>query len=252
MTDQRPLAEYVLRLGDSALILGHQLSQWVGHSPAIEEELAIANVALDLIGQSRLWLMLAGEVEGKGRDEDALAYLRDAGGFRNLLLVEQPNGNFAQTIARQFFFDAWHRLLLGELCESGDPRVADIAQKALKEVEYHLRRSRDWVIALGDGTSESHARIQESIDDLWMYTGEMFDSDASDAALIGQGIAIDHAALLEPWIEYTGSVLREATLNMPKGGFMQRGGRRGIHTEHLGYLLAEMQFLQRAYPNSTW
>ena len=175
MNGQDALFDYLLRLGDNALILGHRLSEWCGHSPALEEDLALSNVALDLIGQTQLWLNLAGEVEGKGRDADKLAYLRDARDFRNVLLVEQPNGDFAMTMARQFYFDAWHYLLLRDLSGSKDSRVAEIAAKGLKEVTYHLERSRDWVLRLGDGTEESHRRMQAAIDDLWMYTGELFE-----------------------------------------------------------------------------
>lgn len=253
MTEPAPaLFEYLLRLGDTALVLGHRNSEWIGHGPALEEELALANVALDLIGQSRLWLSLAGSVEGRGRDEDQLAYLRDAGQYRNLLLVEQPNGDYAQTVARQFYFDVWHGLLLGRLAASADARVAEIAAKAAKEVAYHQRRSEDWVIALGDGTEESHGRMQTAVDDLHMYTGEMFETDAVDAALIAAGVAVDHSRLQQPWRERVRAVFEEATLAMPRPEFMQRGGRRGVHTEHLGYLLAEMQSLQRTYPNSQW
>ena len=252
MKADNPLLEYLLRLGDNCLILGHRLSEWVGHAPAIEEELAIANVALDLIGQGRLWLTLAGQVEGKGRDEDNLAYLRDAGEFRNLLLAEQPNGDFAQTMARQFYFDAWHYLLLRELTQCKDARVAEVAAKASKEVAYHLRRSSDWVMILGDGTNESHKRMQAAIDDLWTYTGEMFEMDDVDHALLSQGIAFDLARLREPWLHHVSGILTEATLELPQPGWAQRGGRRGVHSEHLGFLLAEMQFLQRAYPNATW
>ena len=253
MTDTgQPLMENLLRLGDNALILGHRLSEWVGHSPAIEEELAIGNIALDLIGQSRMWLTLAGEVEGLGRDEDKLAFLRDAGAFRNLLLVELPNADFAQTIARQFFFDIWHRQLLEKLANSSDTRVAEIAVKAVKEVDYHLRRSENWVITLGDGTDESHRRMQAGLDELWMYTGEMFESDAVEAPLVHAGVTIDHASLREPWNAYVDTVLTEATLELPQAQFMQRGGKRGIHTEHLGYLLAEMQSVHRSYPSGTW
>ena len=252
MKADNPLLEYLLRLGDNCLILGHRLSEWVSHSPAIEEELAVANVALDLIGQGRLWLTLAGQVEGKGRDEDKLAYLRDAGEFRNLLLAEQPNGDFAQTMARQFYFDAWHYLLLRELTQCKDARVAEVAAKASKEVAYHLRRSSDWVMILGDGTNESHKRMQAAIDDLWTYTGEMFEMDDVDHALLSQGIAFDLARLREPWLHHVSGILTEATLELPQPGWAQRGGRRGVHSEHLGFLLAEMQFLQRAYPNATW
>ena len=184
MTPPKPLFEYLLRLGDNCLILGHRISEWVAHSPAIEEELALGNVALDLLGQTQLWLGLAAEAEGKGRDADKLAYLRDAGEFRNLILVEQPNGDFAHTMARQFYFDAWHYLLLQGLTQSKDAHIAGIAAKALKEVSYHLRRSGDWVVTLGDGTEESHRRMQAAIDDLWMYTGEMFEMDAVEQELL--------------------------------------------------------------------
>jgi ring-1,2-phenylacetyl-CoA epoxidase subunit PaaC len=252
MTSQDPLFEYLLRLGDNSLILGHRLSEWSGHAPVLEEELALGNIALDLIGQTQLWLSLAGEVEGKGRDADKLAFLRDAGGYRNVLLVEQPNGDFARTMTRQFFFDTWHYLLLQGLTQSTDTRIADIAGKSLKEVAYHAERSRDWVVRLGDGTEESHRRMQRAIDDLWVYTGELFEMDEIDRTLLTQGLAVDLAALRQPWSEHVGRTLKEATLEQPKQGWAQRGGKRGVHSEHLGYLLAEMQFLQRAYPNATW
>lgn len=252
MTPPKPLFDYLLRLGDNCLILGHRISEWVGHAPAIEEELALGNVSLDLVGQTQLWLAMAAEVEGKGRDPDKLAYLRDAGEFRNLLLVEQPNGDFAHTMARQFYFDSWHYLLLEGLTQSKDADIAGIAAKALKEVSYHRRRSHDWVITLGDGTEESHRRMQVAIDDLWMYTGEMFEMDAVEQELLKQGVAVDCAGLRTPWLEQVSATLTEATLELPQPGWAQRGGKRGVHSEHLGYLLAEMQFLQRAYPNAIW
>jgi ring-1,2-phenylacetyl-CoA epoxidase subunit PaaC len=232
--------------------LGHRLSEWCGHSPALEEDLALSNVALDLIGQTQLWLNLAGEVEGKGRDADKLAYLRDARDFRNVLLVEQPNGDFAGTMARQFYFDAWHYLLLRELTGSKDARIAEIAAKGLKEVTYHLERSRDWVLRLGDGTEESHGRMQTAIDDLWMYTGELFESDEIDQAMVQDGLGPDLATLQEPWLGLVRATTEEATLSLPQPGWAQKGGKRGIHSEHLGYILADLQFLQRAYPNATW
>jgi ring-1,2-phenylacetyl-CoA epoxidase subunit PaaC len=249
---ENPLFEHLLRLGDNCLILGHRLSEWCGRGPILEEDLALANVALDLIGQAQLWLGLAGEVEGKGRDADKLAYLRDARAFRNILLVEQKNGDFGVTMVRQFFFDAWHYLLLRDLQASKDPRVAEIAAKAVKEVAYHLERSRDWIVRLGDGTEESHRRTQKAVDTLWVYTGEMFEMDEVDRALLASGVAADLAALRGPWLEHVGATLEEATLAQPESGWMQRGGKRGLHSEHLGYLLAEMQFLQRAYPGATW
>jgi ring-1,2-phenylacetyl-CoA epoxidase subunit PaaC len=252
MNGHDALFEYLLRLGDNALILGHRLSEWCGHSPALEEDLALSNVALDLIGQTQLWLNLAGEVEGKGRDADKLAYLRDGRDFRNVLLVEQPNGDFAVTMARQFYFDAWHYLLLRELTGSKDSRIAEIAAKGLKEVTYHLERSRDWVLRLGDGTEESHRRMQSAIDDLWMYTGELFESDEIDQAMAGEGLGPDLATLLEPWLGLVRTTAEEATLSLPQPAWAQKGGKRGIHSEHLGYILADLQFLQRAYPNATW
>ena len=254
------LFEYLLRLGDSPLILAQRLGEWVGKGPIVEEDLALTNVGLDLLGQARMWLAYAGEVEARcsprGRDEDALAFHRDAGAFRNLLLVEQPNGNYADTMTRQFLFDAWHVRALQALTRSCDPRVAEIAAKGAKEASYHVERSGDWMIRLGDGTDESHAKTQSALDNLGMYTGEMFASDAIDAALADAGIGFDHAVLLAPWREHVDAVLEEATLALPAAEWMQgsggRGGRQGIHGEHLGHLLAEMQYLQRAYPDSQW
>jgi len=252
MSAANPLFEYLLRLGDNCLILGHRLSEWCGHGPVIEEDLALSNVALDLIGQTQMWLGLAGEVEGKDRDADSLAYLRDVGAFRNVLLVEQPNGDFACTMARQFYFDAWHDLLLRALSVSTYARIVEIAAKSLKEVRYHLERSSDWVVRLGDGTEESHRRMQAAVDDLWMYTGELFEVDGVDEALLSEGVAVDLAALRQPWLAQISAILEEATLELPKASWMQRGGKRGVHSEHLGFLLAEMQFLPRAYPNASW
>lgn len=242
-----PLYDFSLRLGDNDLVLSQRLGEWCGHGPVLEEDLALANVALDLLGQARLWLSLAAELEGSGRSEDQLAYLRDAGAFRNLLLVEQPNGDYACTMVRQFFFDAWHLRLLEALAGAAtDPRVRDIAAKARIEVTYHLRRSRDWVVRLGDGTEESHRRAQCAVETLWPFTGEMFAADEVDAAVC------DLAALRAPWLEEVKSTLAQATLALPADTWMQRGGKQGIHTEKLGHLLAEMQFLQRAYPGAQW
>lgn len=252
MAGDRALFETALRLGDNCLILGHRVSEWCGHSPVLEEDIALANVALDLIGQATLWLGLAGEAEGKGRSADNLAFLRDAGGFRNALLVEQPNGDFAQTLARQFLFDAWHLPLLEALSGSAEPRVAEIAGKAAKEAAYHLTRSRDLVIRLGDGTDESHARMQRAVDDLWYYTGELFLADAVDEAATGAGIAPPLDSIRPAWDAEVARTLEEATLRRPESGYAQKGGKRGVHSEHLGFLLAEMQFLQRAYPGARW
>ena len=251
------LFEWLLRTGDNALILGHRVSEWCGHAPALEEDIALANQALDLIGQCQLWLGLAGEVEGRGRSADNLAYLRDAGAFRNLLLVERPNGDFGHTLMRQFLFDAFHIELLDAAAASPDARIAEIAAKAKKEVAYHLERSADLVIRLGDGTAESHERMQKALDTLWSYTGEMFHDDAHDRALADAGVIAAPSSLRAAWDRAVGQVMAEATLRLP-GDVWQHGltgaggGKRGVHSEHLGYILAEMQFLQRAYPGATW
>ncbi|MDI6836116.1 MAG: phenylacetate-CoA oxygenase subunit PaaC [Rhizobiaceae bacterium] len=250
--DQAAFFEWLLRMGDNTLILGHRVSEWCGHSPVLEEDIALANTALDLIGQTQFWLGLAGEVEGKGRTADNLAYLRDAAAFRNVLLVERPNGDFGKTLMRQFLFDAYHLEMLRALLASSDPRVADIAGKALKEVSYHFERSADLVIRLGDGTEESHRRMQKALDDLWPYTAEMFLDDSADEAVAAAGIARLPSALRAAWDKSVAEVLTEATLVRPEGTYQHKGGKRGIHTEHLGYILADMQFLQRAYPNSVW
>ncbi len=250
--DQAAFFEWLLRMGDNTLILGHRVSEWCGHSPVLEEDIALANVALDLIGQTQFWLGLAGEVEGKGRTADNLAYLRDAAAFRNVLLVERPNGDFGKTLMRQFLFDAYHLEMLRALMSSSDPRVVEIAGKALKEVSYHFERSADLVIRLGDGTEESHRRMQKALDDLWPYTAEMFLDDSADEAVAAAGIAPLPSALKAAWDGSISEVLAEATLVRPEGSYQHKGGKRGIHTEHLGYILADMQFLQRAYPNSVW
>lgn len=246
------LFEYLLRLGDSDLILSHRLSELVGHAPAIEEELAIGNTALDLLGQAQLWLSLAAEIANDGRDADKLVYLRDVGEYRNVLLVEQPNGDFAHSITRQFFFDAFHQLQLSALTKSRDEKIAAIASKSLKEVNYHLRRSRDWVVTLGDGSDESHQRMNTAVEDLWNYNGELFEMDAIDRELIAQKVAVDLEILRAPWLQIIKNTFDDATLSIPQNDWAQRGGKHGVHTEHLGFLLAEMQFLQRAYPNATW
>jgi ring-1,2-phenylacetyl-CoA epoxidase subunit PaaC len=246
------LFDYVLRLGDNDLILSQRLAEWCGHGPVLEEDLAQTNVALDLLGQAQLWLEYAGKIEDKGRDADQLAFLRDAHDFRNLLLVEQENGDYADTIARQFYFDAWHFLLLQALQSSADLGVREISEKSLKEVRYHLDRSSGWVIRLGDGTEKSHARIERAINALWPFTGEMFEMDAVDIEMMDQQIACDLRALRDPWLNQVSKTLEEATLEVPADCWMQRGGKRGIHSERLGYILAEMQFLQRAYPGAQW
>jgi ring-1,2-phenylacetyl-CoA epoxidase subunit PaaC len=245
--------DYILRQGDNALILSQQLSQLCGKGPALEEDMALTNVALDLLGQTRMWYAYAAELEGKGRSEDDLAFLRDAGAMRCCLLVEQPNGNYADTMMRQFFFDTWHYFFMKAQGASKDPRIAEIAEKSIKEVTYHLRRSGDLVVRLGDGTDESHARAQAAADALWMYSGEMFNYDAVDAAMALQGVAPDAQALRADFLEHVAEIFVEATLTMPPAdAWMQGGGKKGVHSEHLGFILAEMQFLQRAYPGAQW
>lgn len=252
MPADQVLFEYLLRLGDNCLILSQRLSEWCGHGPVLEEDIALTNVALDLLGHARFWLSYAGEIEEAGRDDDQLAFLRDAGDFRNVLLVEQPNGDYAVTTVRQFYFDAWHYLMLQRLEHSSDARIREIAAKALKEVTYHLERSADWVIRLGDGTEESHRRTQSAAEDMWMYTGELFEMDAVDADLVARGIGVDLGALRAPWLDTVQKTFAEATLILPSSSWMQRGGKHGVHTETLGFILAEMQFLQRAYPGAQW
>ena len=253
MTDQDALFEYLLRLGDNTLILGHRVSEWCGHAPVLEEDIALANTALDLIGQTQMWLGLAGEVEGQGRTADDLAMLRDVWDFRNVLLVEQPNGDFGQTILRQFLFDAFHFDLLTALSRSRNDQIAGIATKSLKEVTYHLERSSETVIGLGDGTDESHRRMQSALDLLWPYVGEMFVADDVDTALQTQGIAPDLAHLRQSVDARIADVMSEATLTLPENSFAHAGGITGFrHSEHLGHLLTQMQWLQRAYPGATW
>jgi ring-1,2-phenylacetyl-CoA epoxidase subunit PaaC len=242
---------YVLQLGDNALILSHRLSEWCGHGPVLEQDIALTNIALDLLGQARLLLSYAGEIEGKGRSEDDLAYFRDAHQFRNVLLVEQPNRDWAHTIVRQFFFDAYHYYHYQALLHSADERLSAIAQKAVKEVTYHLRYSSEWTIRLGDGTEESHRRMQAAVDELWMFTGELTTPNEVEKAA-ATGVGPDLAEIRSLWEAKVGDVLREATLQVPSNRWMQSGGKDGRHTEHLGYILAEMQFLQRAYPGLTW
>jgi ring-1,2-phenylacetyl-CoA epoxidase subunit PaaC len=252
LAPQTALAAYLVRLGDNALILGQQLAASTGHGPIVEEDLATANVALDLIGQARLWLALAGEVEGAGRSADDFAYLRDPAGFRNLLLVERPSDDFAHATVRGFLFDTWHFHLLRALAESSDERVAAIAAKAVREVEYHARRSGDWVVRLGDGTAESNARVQAAVRALWPNTGELFASDEVDAEIARAGIGPAAENLREPWRRHVAEIFADATLDVPADGWMHAGGRSGRHSEAFSYLIAEMQSVRRSVPGERW
>ncbi len=253
-TGAAPHALFKLALGlaDDALVLGHRLSEWSGTAPTLEEDIAFSNLGLDLIGQARLFYSTAGEIEGKGRDEDALAYLRDEYAYSNLLLVEQRNGDFATTMMRHLLYSAFMHPYFQAMQHSTDARLAEIAAKAVKEMAYHVRHSAEWAIRLGDGTKESHARAQTALDDLWMYTGEMFDLSEDEQALVRDGIAPDRAALKPAWDTTIDRVLAEATLKRPPDRWMQTGGRASQHTEHLGHLLAEMQVLHRAHPGARW
>ena len=247
--------ELLLRLGDDRLVLGHRLSEWCGHAPILEEDIALANVALDLLGQATLFLRRAGEVEGKGRDEDALAYFREAIEFRNCLLVEQPNGDFGFTIARQFLFDVYDVVLLEALSKSSNEELAAVAAKSLKEARYHVRHSGEWMLKLGDGTDESHRRVQTALDYLWRFTAELFATDDVDAELVQGSVAPDLAQLKSKWESLVREVLDRATLTVPNDvprPPRTRGGRTGAHTEHLGHLLAEMQIVARSHPGAKW
>jgi ring-1,2-phenylacetyl-CoA epoxidase subunit PaaC len=249
---ETPLVLYALRRADDALILGHRLSEWCGHAPMMEEDMALANMGLDLLGQARELYSYAAKVEGDGNDEDKFAYLRDVRQYRNLLLLEQPNGDFARTMTRQFFYAVFADLYWRAMMNSHDTTLAAIAAKSEKESAYHVRHSSEWIIRLGDGTDESHRRAQTAVDDLWAYTGEMFEADDSERGLIDAGVAIDPAALRSRWLETVSNVLDEATLTLPKGDWMQKGGRSGRHSEHLGHLLSELQSMQRTFPGATW
>lgn len=246
------IATYTLRLGDDSLILGQRLSEWCGHAPALEVDLSLANVALDQVGQATHFLNLAGELEGKGRDGDALAFRRDVMDFTNCLLVEQPNGDFAQTIARQFLFSHYQELLFTALTASKNATIAAIAAKAVKETSYHAVLASDWVVRLGDGTEESKARMIAGLDWMWRFADELFEMDDVDAAALKAGVGVNKAALRSAWDQRVNGVLAEATLERPASRRPVLGGRAGRHSEHLGHILSEMQFLQRAYPGATW
>jgi len=249
---ETPLVLYVLRRADDALVLGHRLSEWIGHGPTLEEEMALGNIGLDLIGQARSLYAYAAEVEAAGHDEDEYAYLRDAPQYRNVLLVEQPNGDFGQTMVRQLFYSAFADPFWRAMTASSDATLAAIAAKSEKESAYHLRHASEWVIRLGDGTEDSHRRAQEAVDHLWSYTGELFEADEAETALAHSAVTVDPASLRTQWNDTVNAVLSQATLDRPRSQWMQSGGRTGQHTEHLGHLLSLLQHLQRSYPGATW
>ena len=248
--NETPLVLYILRRADDALVLGHRLSEWIGHGPTLEEEMALGNIGLDLLGQARSLYAYAAEAEAAGNDEDRYAYLRDAPQYRNLLLLEQPNGDFAQTMVRQLFYSAFADPFWRAMMSSPDPTLAAIAAKSEKESAYHLRHASEWVIRLGDGTAESRRRAQDAVDALWPYTGELFEADAAEQGLAGA--VIGPATVRPDWDRSVDAVLQRATLARPGNGWMQTGGRSGRHTEHLGHLLGTLQHLQRTYPGATW
>ncbi|MEM6461610.1 MAG: 1,2-phenylacetyl-CoA epoxidase subunit PaaC [Pseudomonadota bacterium] len=252
MSDNVNLFTYLLRLADDHLILSQRLGEWCSAAPTLEEDLALANIALDLIGQARSLYSYAGEVEGKGRDEDQLAFLRYEQDYLNALITEQPNGDFAHTIVRQFFISAFMVPFWRKMEQSADETLAAIAAKASKEVAYHLRHTSEWVIRLGDGTQESRSRMIEALDDLVIYTGELFENDSIAEAAIEAGYGVDVSEIKDEWDHTVASVLREATLELPSVRHMQTGGRSGRHTEHLGHILSELQYMQRAYPGMSW
>lgn len=252
MPDQA-LTDYILHLGDNALILGHRNSEWTGHGPILEQDIALSNIALDLIGQARFYYQLAAErMNAAGVTEDTLAFHRDAWDFKNCLLSEQINGDWGKTILRQFLFSAYQYFLYRGLRHSRESRLAEIAEKSLKEVTYHLRWSGEWVVRLGDGTEESHSRMEKAMEELWKFTGELFMPADYEQRLAASGIAVDLPVIRPLWEDHVNEVLRTAGLQGIEGEWMQTGGKQGKHTEQLGYLLAEMQFLQRAYPGCEW
>lgn len=252
MTDKEALYQYVLQIGDNALILGQRLGEWCGHGPVLEQDIAMTNIALDLMGQARSLMSYAAEVEGKGRTEDQVAFLRKENEYRNVLLVEQPNEDFAYTIVRQFLFDSFHYYFQEALLQSKDERLAAIAAKSIKEIRYHLKYSSEWMIRLGDGTEVSHAKIQTALDDLWMFSGELTTPNEYDLKMAEAGIGADLNAIKPAIQEKVAEILKIATLQVPADEWMQSGGKEGRHTENMGFILSEMQYMQRAYPNMEW
>ena len=249
-TEQR--IDYLYRIADTTVINGQRLAEWCGHGPVLEEDIALTNHALDYLGQATMAYRHIAELDGKGHDEDHYAFLRDTKDFRNLLITELPVGDYGFTVARQFVFSSWYYLFLQELVKSKDAFLSAFGEKSIKEVRYHVQHASDWVKRLGDGTEESHARMQKAINDIWDFTGEMFDMDEVDQTALAIGIGVDNAALRAEWRKNVEAVLTEATLTTPADGYSQRGSKQGKHTEHLGFILADMQFLQRTYPGAKW
>ena len=252
MSKDQALIAYVTRMGDNAIVMAQRLSEWVGHGPELEEEMAMSNFALDYVGQARMFFSYAGELDGKGRSEDDICFLRDGWDYGNVLLVEQPNGDFGETIARLVLFETFYSLQLEALATSPATKLAEIAARAIKESTYHLRHASNWLIRLGDGTDESHRRVQNAIDRLWTYTGELFEADPVDQIMQSEWQGPDLTVLREYWHRQIDELLAKATLQKPEDGWMDSGGKGGHHSEHLGYILAEMQSLQRTYPGANW
>lgn len=252
MDKKEALINYCLRLGDTSLILGQRMAEWCSNGPVLEEDIAMTNLALDLIGQARTMLTYAGELEGKGRTEDDLAYGREEREYYNTLLSERPNGHFGETIARNFLHDAFLYHLYSALRTSKDEMIAAHAAKSLKEVTYHLRHSSEWIVRLGDGTEESHSKVQEALNDIWEYTGDLFEMNEVDNLLINEGIAVDLNGVKKDWDATVNQVLSRATLERPNDDYMHSGRLEAVHSEYLGHLIAEMQFLHRAYPDAKW
>lgn len=248
----KELLEYTLRLGDNALILGQRLAEWCGHGPILEQDIALSNIALDQLGQARMLMQYAAEQQGEGFTEDKVAFHRDVWDYHNLLMLELPNGDWGRTIMRQFLFDTYNYFFYTEMLQSKDEHLRSVAQKAIKEITYHAQWSAEWVIRLGDGTEESHERVQNALDDLWQWTGEMFSMDEVDRKMIDAGVGVDLETLKKQWHEKVAEILELATLQKPEDSWMQSGGKQGEHTEYLGYVLAEMQHLPRMYPEANW
>lgn len=246
------LVQYIYGVADNALILGQRLGEWCGHGPNLETDIAMTNMSLDLFGQVRSYYQYAAKLIGDNANEDTVAFLRNENQYRNVLLVEQPNNDFAFTVARQYLFDEFHLMLLEQLQYSKDTTLSAIAKKSIKEASYHRRFSSDWLKRLGDGTSESHQRMQLAVDNLWTFTDELFHMTDADKEMVAQGVGVDVSQFKQDYYNKVAALLEEATLKVPDLKFFQKGGKMGIHTEHMGYLLADMQYMQRAYPNMTW